>query len=90
MIKEAKTQLVFGKGIFLKTSTFNFTGIFACLFIFFPGALTAKFSKTAVDLYPVKSQIKYAKGFSITYYGTYKVVNVINYYHNQKDTLQYL
>lgn len=90
MIRKTQTQhLVFGKGIFLKTARLIFAGLSTCMLLFISVSLSAK-QGPLPNLYSVKSSIKHAKGFSITYHGTYKVVNVINYYNNQKDILQFL
>lgn len=96
MIKKAEPQTqAFRKGIFLRSSLLNFIKALAFVFIFLP-ALSAKVipnkivAKSSVDLYPEKSRINYARGFSIRYYGTYKVVTIQNFYNNQTDTLQYL
>jgi len=42
------------------------------------------------DLFPEKTKIKYAKGFSVEYRGNYKVVNILNHFEDQVDTLRYL
>jgi iron complex transport system substrate-binding protein len=42
------------------------------------------------DLFVDKATIKHAHGFSIEYYGNYKLVKILNYVGEQADTLQYL
>jgi iron complex transport system substrate-binding protein len=42
------------------------------------------------DLFPGKVAVKYAKGFSLEYHGNYKVVNILNHFGDQVDTLRYV
>jgi iron complex transport system substrate-binding protein len=42
------------------------------------------------NLFPQKAEVKYAKGFSLEYHGTYKVVNILNHFEDQVDTLRYV
>lgn len=44
---------------------------------------------TATDHFPYKTKIKYAKGFSIRYYNSYKILNIINPFKSNEDTLRY-
>ncbi|HEY0054650.1 MAG TPA: ABC transporter substrate-binding protein [Pedobacter sp.] len=94
MTEKSRTYtLAFRKGIFL--SRHRIAGFITCASILF---LLSSFgnesaslrARKSLDLYPEKVKLKYAKNFSINYFGTYKVVNVRNYYGGQIDTLQYL
>ncbi|MCC9138213.1 ABC transporter substrate-binding protein [Pontibacter silvestris] len=42
------------------------------------------------DVFPDKATIRYAKGFTLSYHGTYKMVNILNHFEDRVDTLQYL
>ena len=55
-----------------------------------PSARQAGAEYTGKDLYPVKVQVKYAKGFAVDYYTNYKVVHVFNGPQGHPDTLDYL
>jgi iron complex transport system substrate-binding protein len=94
MVKKSKVQtLAFRKGIFLSAAPSTLKGIVAfslILFSFIVVGQPVKKPFVKASTYPEKSQVKYAKGFNIAYFPGYKLVNMVNYYNNQKDTLQYL
>jgi iron complex transport system substrate-binding protein len=95
MIEKSKTQtLAFGKWIFPglhhRIVCVVTCAVLSCSLSGF-SQITAKANpKVTQNLYPEKARIKYAKNFSIQYFGTYKVVNIRNYFGGQVDTLQYL
>ncbi len=41
-------------------------------------------------IFPEKVTVKYAKGFTVAYHGSYKVVNILNHFEDQVDTLRYV
>ncbi|MDO7743572.1 MAG: hypothetical protein MUP99_07360, partial [Pedobacter sp.] len=56
-----------------------------------PDLYPSRNAVTQIAELPVrKADLKYAKGFSITYYKTFKQVNVYNYEGKRIDTAQYL
>ena len=42
------------------------------------------------DLFPEKTVVKHARGFTLEYHGNYKVVNILNHFERQADTLRYV
>jgi iron complex transport system substrate-binding protein len=95
MIEKSKIQtLAFGKWIFPglhhRIVCVVTCALLSCSLSGFSQITVKSKSHTTQDLYPEKARIKYAKNFSIQYFGTYKVVNVRNYFGGQVDTLQYL
>lgn len=42
------------------------------------------------DYFPYKTKIKYAKGYTVQYFNNYKVLNIINPFNGNRDTLQYV
>ncbi|WP_084166243.1 ABC transporter substrate-binding protein [Anditalea andensis] len=47
-------------------------------------------SSESQDLFPEKAEVKHAIGYTLTYHGNYKVVNILNHFENRTDTLQYI
>jgi len=98
MKKSRHSNLAPGEtGFFRRRSNFS-TSILICTYLFFTlfsacrqsPAPAGPAAPDTADLFANKAVIKYARGFSIEYHGSYKLVNIISHSGKKPDTLKYV
>ncbi len=95
--KSRKSAQACRKGIFLFAYPHSFVCICLSILLLFsssceqtPREVFQNTTATPQDLFPVKAEVKHAKGFTLSYHGNYKVVHILNHFENHSDTLQYI
>jgi iron complex transport system substrate-binding protein len=97
--KSRKATRACRKGIFLSAYPHSFFRSLICISFFLlfatsceqpPKEALQNTTAPHQDLFPEKAQVKYAKGFTLSYHGNYKVVNILNHFEDQSDTLKYV
>lgn len=99
ILKRKKQSRDCGIGIYIPIPSNSFIRIFLCISCVLLMQTGCKKSShksipdssiSPEDPFPEKTQIQYATGFTIEYHDNYKIVNILNHFEDDVDTLKYV